>query len=187
MAAASFLRTMYLTFFCKPAHVRQVFRLMRRCQPQNIVELGLVDVNRTVDLIQLAQRFAGPSPAIRYTGIDLFDARPQSSPAITLKQTHQRLSSSGAKIQLVPGDAYSALQRTANALGKADLLLISQEQSAAQMELAWFFVPRILSDSAIVLWEQPPRDHGHASWRRVTAAEVETLATQATPSRKRAA
>lgn len=92
--------------------------------------------------IRMAQR-ASEQQTVHYCGIDLFEAR--SNGTLKLKETHQSLSQLGAKVRLVPGDLTSALGRTANMLSDTDLLIIDSSQTAADVEAAFPFLPRMLT------------------------------------------
>ena len=70
---------------------------------------------------------------------------------MTLKQTHQVLSRSGATVRLIPGDALSALARCANQLQGTQLLLIASDHEPAMLSRAWVYLPRMLASGATVL------------------------------------
>ena len=176
MAATSFLRAFFLSYFSQPKSDRALFRAISGIKPQRIVELGMAAGDRAIELIELAQR-QRPTVEIRYTGLDLFDARPADSPdgELKIKEIHQELKATGAKIKLVPGDPLSSLSRVANELASTDLLVISADpttppvlrvensensteadghqpdSTAAQPD--WFFVPRMLHEHSAVFWQ----------------------------------
>ena len=173
MPASSRLHYLWLAYFSRPAHERALYRLIRREKPRQIVELGIGDGQRTMRMIRAAARFAG-GDQIRYTGIDLFEARPAGAPGLSLKDAHRLLKRSGARVQLVPGDPLSALTRAANALGNTDLMVISASHDEAALRQAWFYVPRMLHARSCVLWDSISEDG--ANLQRLDAREIRTRA-----------
>ncbi len=153
MARASFLKSCQLCYFSQPKHHRAVYRAVRKRSPATIVELGIGDARRSVNLIRLAQRCL-PDVAIAYTGIDLFEARDPASPGLSLKSAHQQLKATGAKLRLVPGDPFAAMSRTANCLVGTDLLVIGHDQDQESLQQAWFYVPRILVPDSLIFVER---------------------------------
>jgi hypothetical protein len=144
------LDTRYLCWFSKPKAERELYHCVRKYRIANIVELGLESHQRCQRLIRLALRVSR-NKDVRYSGVDLFDARPSSQPRMTLKQTHQLLSGSGATIRLIPGDALSALARCANQLKGTQLLIVAPDHDPESLAQAWMYVPRMLESNAIVL------------------------------------
>jgi hypothetical protein len=94
-------------------------------------------------MIRVAKKF-GASNGVRYTGIDCFEGRDTDQPQLSLRQMHKRLSASGAKIQLVPGELNSSLVRIANSHVRTDLILISAGQDEESLAECWHYVPRML-------------------------------------------
>ncbi len=138
------------------------------------------------NMIQLAAQYTAREQ-VRFTGIDLFEMRPATSPGLSLKQTHSLLTPSGARVQLVPGDPFSALARTANSLLDTDLVVIRADQDPASLQRAWFYLPRMLHEKSVVLVEQPGcegRDGTyrvldlHAIWQ---LADAQTIALAVPP------
>lgn len=149
MAAATLWQSTMWTRFAKPACDQTLYKRVQRCHPTRIVEFGIGDLVRAQRVISLAQRYAGKSDdssantRIQYCGIDLFDMRADQSP-LSLKEAHNRLTKSGAKVRLVPGDLSSALARTANILQNTDLLIVDATYSRDQLESVYHFLPRML-------------------------------------------
>ena len=184
MAAAGFLKSVYLRYLSKPAHQRQLFSLIKRNSIHRIVELGIGDGQRAVRMIEMAQRYHDSE--INYAGIDLFEARSEPQPGLPLKQAYKQLRATGAKVQLIPGDPYSSLARAANSLGDTQLLIIAAGEQDESLERAWFYVPRMLAPEAIVLVESVGDENAKAKYQRLSRVEIERLAG-AKQQRKRAA
>ncbi len=144
------LDTVFLCWISKPQQERPVYRLVKKHRIDSIVELGVRDLARTLRLIRLARRCAAGG-SVRYTGIDLFEARPADRPRLTLKQAHQTLTHSGATVRLVPGDGPTVLSRYANQLTGTQLLLVSLVADPQELGRAWYYIPRMLAAPGLVL------------------------------------
>jgi len=169
------LKYLFLSRFSSPAAERRLYREIRRCRVRRIVELGIAMGRRSARLIEAALWFAADRP-VHYTGIDLFEARPASCPGMTLKRAHRVLSPLGATIQLIPGDPYMALARTANRLTETDLLLVAADQDPDSLRSAWFYVPRMLHAGSSVFVEQRGSAGPATAWRPLPHAEIARLA-----------
>ena len=166
MLAKRTLRFLYLSHFSKPASDRAVYRAIRNGPIQRIVELGIGTGQRASRMIELAALQSSPGQ-VRYTGIDLFEARtPSDGRGLTLKAAHR--------------DPFSALARAANNLGGSQLVIISAGHDPDSLARAWFYVPRMLSEGSHVLIEEPSGPEGEVSLRRLTPDEIDRLADAAT-------
>ena len=174
MSVIEFFKNTYLLHFSKPAENRPVYRTLLNQKPTRIVELGLGDGQRTIQMLQKASRLS-PEATIKYTGIDLFEARsPEQGPGMSLKDAHRTLKMPNVKIQLVPGDPFSALARMANTLPDTDLLIISKCQDSASLERAWFYVPRMLHSQSVILHEKADG----SGFREITCEELPAAKTE---------
>lgn len=182
MLSVRALRYWYLAYGSQPRHERLLYRSIRQHRVQRILELGLASTERACRLIEVAARYGGGR--VSYTGIDLFELRSGDSSGVSLKLAHRRLSASGARVRLVPGDPYSALSAVANSLSGTDLVIVSADQDREALAKAWFYLPRVLAPSAAVYLEQPAAD-GSLGLRLLPADELARLA--APPHRRRAA
>ena len=147
------LRSICRSCFTKPTAASPIFDAIRDHHVRKIVELGIGDGQRALQMIAIARK-ASPESEIRYVGLDLFEGRTEKSePALSLKAAHQLLHGSGAKTQLVPGDPAAGLTRIANATGQIDLLLVPSALDSPEFARMWFFVPRMLHDGSLVFVE----------------------------------
>lgn len=167
----------------RPAHERPIYRLIRQIQARSIVEIGVQGGVGSQRLIEAALRFS-PADEIRYTGIDLFEARPPQSPGLKLKDAHRTLKQLGVTVQVIPGDPFSALARSANTLTGTDLLLIRADQDAESLERSWFYVPRMLHEHSVVLRET--HSSNGARFERVPHPQIEQWATPSSSLRRAA-
>lgn len=169
----SLLRHIYLAYFSHPASDRILYRAIRRQKVQRIVEIGVGTAERSKRLI-IAAKGANRAAAVRYTGIDLFEARPAGAPpGLSLKDAYRLLKPSGAQTQLVPGDPLAALARVANALAGTELVVISADQDPALIEKAWFYLPRLLDRNSLVYCEEIDTQSRRPRLRLLSRAEIE--------------
>ena len=142
-----------------------------------MVELGIGTGQRAVHIIEVLKEFH-ETRDIRYTGIDLFEARTAADgPGISLREAHRLLKATGARIQLAPGLAGEALSRIANGVSHVDVLVISGHIAAEHIPRAWFFLPRMIHAGTQVFQETLSAD-GSTAMRLLDPREVERLAAQ---------
>lgn len=174
MAVFSRIRYLYLAYFSKPVCDRALYRTVVRKKVQRILEIGIGSSDRTLRLIALAQRGAG-GEAIRYTAVDMFEARPKDQkPGLSLKDAHRVFKATEAQVQLIPGDPAGALARSANALANMDLVIISADMDDAALEPAWFYLPRMLHANSAVYRHRLLA--GQPTLEALTPSQVEALA-----------
>jgi hypothetical protein len=176
VAAANWFRYVRLAHLSRPKANRQLYRLVKRDQICRIVEVGISDLSRAVAMIEVAQRFAGDKK-VWYTGIDLFEARPQGATSLPMKETYRILRATEANVRLVPGAPASSLAAAANAHQNTDLILIGPDVVEADLTGAWFYVPRMLNDTSTVLSERRTAD-GRSVFTRITRTQIAEWASQ---------
>jgi hypothetical protein len=134
-------------------------------------------------MIQAAGLHA-PVEQIHYTGVDPFESRTAcDGPGVTLRMAHRLLRSTGARIQLLPGDPFGALSRAANGLSGSDLVVISARQNPKSLARAWFYLPRMLTETSLVLIEKVDALAGRRVLHRMTAEALADLAAAASLTR----
>lgn len=148
----SFARFAILSLLSRPAHERAIYRMIRELRAKTIVEMGVQAGVGSQRIIEAALRFS-PADEIRYTGIDLFEARPPQSRGLKLIEAHRTLKRHGVQVQLIPGDPFSALARAANTLTGTDLIVIRGDQDPESLQRSWLYVPRMLHERSAVLRE----------------------------------
>ena len=182
MSQLGIVKYSYLAFLSQPASDRPIYRELRQHPVRRIVELGVGSAIRAQRVIQMLLSL-DPLAEIHYTGIDLFESRPQQWPGQTLKAAHTMFRRLPARVQLIPGDPFTALVRWANDLTRTDLLLVARDQDADAMKRAWAFVPRMLHEGSLVFHERC--SGGQACFERLGLADVQRLADA--PRQKRSA
>jgi len=178
---ASTLQYLSLRYFSRPPHRRQLYRQIAQRKIRSIVEFGISDGTRALQMLKVALRNT-PAEELRYTGIDLFEAADNAS-TISLKEAHRILRPTGVRLQLIPGDPFSALARSANSLANTDLMLINEPCDAASLEKSWFFMPRMLHAGSLILREETAG--AQPAYQTISVTQMETLAA-ARPVRRAA-
>ena len=186
MSLGRLIRSIYLLYFSQPAAERPLYRAIRRRPVRSIVELGVGISGRAGRLLEIAA-WKGDNGPLRYTGIDLFDARPSGQPRLPLKQAFASLQSPQVRLQLVPGDPATALRRVANSLTNTDLLLIAADQDASSLAAAWIWMPRMLTPNSLIFREEPGAKADQSCWRPLTLADIQRAAAETAKSTRRAA
>lgn len=186
MSAGTLLKYVYLAYLSRPDADRALYRAIHRLRPKAMVEIGIGRAVRTRRMIDLARVYQ-PADELRYTGIDLFEARSADAPGLPLKAAHTLLKSLSPKVRLIPGDPYSALTRAANTLLGTDLLIISAGHDPESLARAWFYVPRMIHESSHVFVEEPGPKPGQTLFRLVPREEIEQRAATQQRSTRRAA
>lgn len=185
--AASFWQAFWWSRFAQHAEDRICYQTIQKHKFTSILEIGLEDGVRSERMIQVALRAAGIRP-VHYIGIDLFEANttPDIEP-LSLKEAHTQLGSLGARVKLVPGDAFSALARTANQLKEIDLVVIGYDQDPEMIERSWIYMPRFLKEDSIILLQGDEAED--FQFRAISYETVKELAARSKPkgNSKRAA
>jgi hypothetical protein len=179
---ATLARYLYLSYFSKPAGDRSLYQAIKQHRPRKILEIGLASTQRTLRMLDFAGRLA-EGETLRYSAIDLFEARDKALPKLSLKEVHKELKAAGIQPQLIPGDPAGALARAANSLPETDLILISGANDDAALAAAWFYFPRMMHTNSLVL-RQTVDASGQTSLQPVSA---ETIRQLSSTHRRRAA
>ncbi len=138
-----------LRFFSKPIGDRCLYQFVSAAKPTSIVEIGLTSIERSRNLIRIAQKFS-QQKTIKFCGIDLFEGRAASVPGMSLKEVHRELQKTEAKIRLMPGDFGSTVPRVANQLGQNDLIIVTTTENHEALTPTWYYLPRMMQDFGTV-------------------------------------
>jgi len=176
VTTTGWLTTIWLTRFSQPAGERVLYRHVSARRPLRILELGLGALRRTERLLRHAVGTAA-GETVAYVGVDRFESRqPEDGPGVTLKEAHRRLHGI-ARVQLVPGNVDTNLSRLCNHLGAFDLVLVSADNPARQMDRAWFFVQRLTGPDTVVFAESAP-ERGRSAWAPLSRGQLSDLAAR---------
>ena len=175
MSIASRLKLFHLLHFSQPSSERLIYQIACENRCRRILEIGLDGTRRAQRLLQAIARKRelerlDSLPPVEYLGIDLFEAGNGAS----LKEVYRLLRSGGAQVRLLPGEPLAALARWSNEIGPVDLLLLSNSGGWQQSPRLWYFVPRLMSESTILLIEH--RDSGEKThWERLGQLQLDRL------------
>lgn len=175
MSQLGTLKYTYLAHLSQPSTDRVLYRALDKCPVRSILELGVGDGVRAERLLAIATRNV-PDGEVCYTGIDLFEDRPDGSPRIGLKQAYQQLRQQHVKVRLVPGDPCTALSRISNDISGIDLVLVAGDQDADSLARAWMFLPRMLHARARIFQQSAANDGKLADFAEVSRQQLEQLA-----------
>ena len=172
MANTNRLRAAYLSYLSTPSSDRPIYRSICRRQACRILELGIGVGRRAVRMIEAAECFHAKHE-IFYCGLDPFESRSSvDGPGVTLKMAHRLLKTTGARIQLIPGEPCQTLARTANNLSRIDVMVLSSRLDPRQLAKVWFYIPRLLHEESDVFLECVLPGSKMAI-RRLSRAEIE--------------
>ena len=175
MSQLGTLKYTYLTYLSQPATDRVLYRSIDKGPLRSILEIGVGNGVRTERLIAVAMRRASDAE-LCYTGIDLFEDRPAGAERIGLKQAYQQLRQQHVKVQLVPGDPFTALARISNYITGVDLVVVAGDQDADSMARAWMFLPRMIHAETLV-FSQATDAHGKLTdFVEMTRQQLDELA-----------
>ncbi len=182
MSLWSKVKRAWLVHVAKPVGETFIYRAACDRPVRRVMEIGVGTGERTLKLIKLLSEMT-PAAELAYFGVDLFEGRELDgqAPGQSLKEIHRLLKTTGCRVQLIPGDPYAALARTANTIQQLDLVVINQEQQGESLERAWFYLPRMLAATARIIVEDAEVKEG---FRILSASELQA---RCTPARRRAA
>jgi hypothetical protein len=174
MAGQGFWQTLWLTRLSKPAAERGLYRHVTTRRPRRILELGLGTLTRAERILRAAGGDSAGS--VQYVGLDRFEGRAAGDPpGVSLKEAHRRLHALG-RVQLVPGNADTALARLCNHLGTFDLVVVSADHDERHLERCWFFLQRLIRVDTTVFAET--RRTGATTWDIVPRSRIDELAAR---------
>lgn len=177
------LYSLYLRHFFGNKTDRPIYQEIYNARVRKIVELELDDCQRAIRMIEIAKT-ASPNTTIHYVALDRFEDRDEryAEVVLTLKGAYRLFKTTGALVQLLPGNPPEVLPKAANFLGKTDLLLLPEEPASEAWGRMWFFVPRLLHPQTLVFVKRKTPD-GKTIFTRKTHAEIEQLAYGGTKHR----
>ena len=162
----------HLAHMSKPVEDRPIYQEILNGRVKRILEMGVGSGERSLRLIETASRISH-AREVYYTGVDLFEGRESfHGVGLSLKSAHQKLTHTGAHIRLVPGDAFSGIARVANSLQGLDLVVISGDLPAEDLDRAWFYFPRMIHARSLVFLQKPCSPGDFAPYDVVGADEI---------------
>jgi hypothetical protein len=175
MSQLGTLKYTYLAYLSQPATDRVLYRSIDKRPIRSLLEIGIGSGVRAERLLAVALRHVSDAE-LRYTGIDLFEDRPAGAERIGLKQAYQQLRQQQVKVQLVPGDPFTALARISNYISGIDLVVVAGDQDPESMARAWLFLPRMIHAETLI-FSQAADAHGKLTdFVELTRQQLDELA-----------
>jgi len=174
LSLSNLLRSSYLFYFAKPIAERALLKAIHQRPINAVLEIGVGTGARTKRLLEVLG-WSAKEP-LKYTGIDLFEGRPQGTAGLSLKEAFHNLKTPNVKMQFVPGDPSQALARTANMLTNTDLLVIANDHDGEALAKAWRFMPRMLHEQTLIFLQEPSVGTEPGVYKKLTRLEVERFA-----------
>jgi predicted O-methyltransferase YrrM len=175
MSQLGTLKYTYLAYLSQPATDRILYRSIDKRPLRSILEIGVGNGVRAERLLAVATRH-GSDAELCYTGIDLFEDRPEGAERIGLKQAYQQLRQQHVKVQLVPGDPFAALARISNYITGIDLVVVSGDQDPDSMARAWMFLPRMIHPETTVFSQAKDASGKLTDFVELTRQQLDELA-----------
>lgn len=178
MAVGSLFRYAQRALFAKPTPERQLLKLVKQQPIRRVLEVGIDSLDTSEQLLQALGKQAG-GDELAYTAIDAFEERDAGASPLPLMQAYRRLIATGAKVRLTPGALAETIAAEANSLADTDLLLLSTTATDAQLETAWYYVPRMCHPGTLVLRRcVGPEDGTQDAWNAVPLEEIAARANK---------
>jgi hypothetical protein len=176
----SLWKRLYLKHLCKPVEERPLFAAIAGHTIRQIVEIGLEDCCRAQRLIRIALSCHGEP--VTYCGLDWFEAAPEGTASLRIKEAFRKLSGGRGKVKLVPGDPAASLPACANSLLQTNLLVVGRSFDIASRGSVWMYVPRMLAANAQVFVQD-----AEGRYRLVPSGQIQQLSEQAAGMRRKSA
>jgi len=143
----------------RPKRYWQIFWIITRVKPKNIMEIGTWTGDRALTMIRLAQRYHG-TKQVDYYGFDLFGQMTteifigeKSKWPPTQQEAFNKLSATGANIHLFQGDTMKVLPEMTPKLLKMDLIFIDGGHSLETIANDWHWVSQLMHDKTVVIFD----------------------------------
>jgi hypothetical protein len=159
--AARHLARVHLKYAKRPRRYRQLLREIRSCRPRSIVEIGVFEGVRAVEMIEAAS-IDRPPQEIEYFGFDLFE---QMTPEIfekelskwplTEEKVRERLLETGASISLRKGPTSETLPDfVCERRGRpVDFVFIDGGHAIETIQSDWDSIRQIIGAGSTVLFD----------------------------------
>ena len=143
----------------RPKRYWQIFWIITRVKPKNIMEIGTWTGDRALTMIRLSQRYHG-TKQVDYYGFDLFGQMTteifigeKSKWPPTQQEAFNKLSATGANIHLFQGDTMKVLPEMTPKLLKMDLIFIDGGHSLETIANDWHWVSQLMHDKTVVIFD----------------------------------
>jgi len=159
MNTAAYIYYRALVFKKRALRYRALFETIYRNKCRRLVEIGTYNGVHAYQMIRTAMNHHS-SGEIEYFGFDLFEdlADEQLTNELSKKPPSQatvraRLETTGARIQLFPGDTTETLPQSVGDIGTVDFVFIDGGHSVATIESDWGNVEKMMGEQTNVIFD----------------------------------
>lgn len=148
-----------------PQRYARLFEIIREIHPKKIMEIGVWNGDRGVQMINYAQKYS--QEKIQYYGSDLFEEMNEgmmetelSKFPPTREQVEIRLQKTGADIELIAGNTLISLPKLVEKLSIMDFVFIDGGHAVETIANDWKYVSLLMDEGSVVIFDDyyPDRD-----------------------------
>ncbi len=143
----------------RPTRYDQIFQAIAQLQATRIMEIGTWNGKRAVQMIEQAKKFHSPE-TIEYFGFDLFEtmdaaqfADEISKQPPTIGQVRERLSATGARVNLYKGDTTKTLPEMVRTFPPMDVVFIDGGHSYNTILSDWQNAANVMGPRTRVIFD----------------------------------
>lgn len=137
----------------------QLFNLVEKIKPKNIMEIGVYDGENSLKIIKIAQRY-NKKDEINYFGFDLFESLDKrtydkeiSKQPLSYDSILNKLKKTNSNISLFKGNTLETLPKNYKKLPKMDLIIIDGGHSLETINNDWKYCLKLMNKKTYVLFD----------------------------------
>lgn len=143
----------------KPRRYKNLNQAIDQLKPKNIMEIGVWNGNRSLQMITTAQKYHSPEE-INYYGFDLFEdltlekfKEEVSKMPLAKQEVENKLKVTKSKINLFQGDTLKTLPENISQLPKMDFVFLDGGHSLKTIANDWHYVQQLMHDQTVVIFD----------------------------------
>ena len=143
----------------KPRRYKNLNQAIDQLKPKNIMEIGVWNGNRSLQMITAAQKYHSPEE-INYYGFDLFEdltlekfKEEVSKMPLAKQEVENKLKVTKSKINLFQGDTLKTLPENISQLPKMDFVFLDGGHSLKTIANDWHYVQQLMHDQTVVIFD----------------------------------
>ena len=166
----------YYDTFRAPKRYRYLFETIRDIRPTSILEVGVWNGKRAMEMLTLARELS-PNVSIKYYGFDLFEALADamyrdeiSKKPPTQAEVRALIETTGADAQLFAGNTLETLPKAIRELPKVDFMFIDGGHSYDTILSDWEACAELMHERTVVIFDDYWRNRDDHGAKRVVDA-----------------